>query len=486
MAKEIFHSTEKSNFILNLTEEKFSGIASKILAVSFLMVSLFTIPMECSENVGFSIPAAGLAVSGVVCLILALIAIIRKFVNRKALVPVIAFAALVAWGTISLFDSYSVKTGFYGYSGRNEGLLALLFYFGFFVTGLAVKGEKNVTAVLNGLIATGLLNSVWSLIQIFSGKLGFFAYISTTIKPYAASGLSGSPLFLAMLLSLSLTAALVGSIMSEDRKRRIFCIVSTCVFSFVLMFTYSLIGVCGIVFALILAVISVFTSGVSKKRLVALLAVILPAAASFALVQTGVIGDGSSYKLYDGRIMWWDSYNRLSASGIYDNEQVDISSTADTYYFLFGETLDIIKEYPLTGSGPDQLVYPQLYSSKTIDENIGTFDRCYNEYLQTAATRGIPSLIAFVTVIASLLYIISKNFGKSRTSQGSTAAFFTLICGVILFFIGNSSIVFAPALWAVGGTACASVMGSAQVHLKKKHEKVYGKSEKKSKKKENA
>ena len=52
MAKQLFKSSEKSNFILNMTEEKYSSITSKILFFTCIAVSLFTLPYELSENVG--------------------------------------------------------------------------------------------------------------------------------------------------------------------------------------------------------------------------------------------------------------------------------------------------------------------------------------------------------------------------------------------------------------------------------------------------
>lgn len=476
MAKQLFNSSESSNFILNMTEEKYSNIASKALMAMCLLVPLFTIPAECSDSVGFAFVSAGLAVAGVICMILALIAIIKKFISGKMILPVCAFAAMLVWGAISLFDSYSVKIGFYGFDGRGEGLLAIIFYFCFFITGLSLKTEKAADSLFNGILASGVLNSIWSMIQIFTGKLGSYKFVTVSIQPNAASGLSHSPIFLAMLLSLALTTAIIGAVMGESKKRRIICIVCACLFSFVMMFTYTLMGICGTILAVIAAVISTFISKAPKIRLASILSAIAPAVCAVILAQAGLIGDGSGYNLYDGRIMWWDSYNRISASGIYDNDKVDISDTADTYSYIFGETIDLIKEYPLTGSGPDQLIYPQIYSSAVIDENIGTFDRCYNEYLYTAATRGIPSLIALLAVIIPLIITSFKSMTANNNSRRCVTSFFMLLCGSLLFLIGCSSIAFSPVFWAAAGLSCASIASGKVAAISKKHEKTYGKS----------
>jgi hypothetical protein len=457
MAKTIFNSTEKSNFILNMTEEKYSSLASKSLVIMCLIISVFSIPAECIESVGFPIVSGGLAIAGVICMILTIIAVMKKYVPKKTVFTVGAFGVMLIWGIISLINSYDVNVGFYGFDGRGEGLLAIIFYFCFFMTGLTLKREKAINTFINGIIAVGLLNSVWGILQVFIDAFpGSYSYVVTG-KIMAASGLAQSPIFLAMLLTLSLTAAIIGFVTDKSKKRRIFCMVSVCIFSFVMIFTYSLAGICGLVIAVISAVVTVFVTKSPKIRLLGIIGVIIPSVIAVVLVAVGVVGETGSYKLHDGAIMWKDSYNRLSASGIYNPKSVDIDDTADVYYYLTEKTMNIIEDNPLTGTGPEQLVYPQLYSSSKIDENVGTFDKNYNEYLYTAATRGIPSLIALIVVLVTLIYISSKKLRENRNSAAYVTTGFILIAGVLIFFVGCSNIVFSPIFWAVAGAACSSV-----------------------------
>lgn len=472
MAKTIFNTSEKSNFILNMTEEKYSSIASKALAAMCLIIPLFTIPAECSDKVGFPIISGGLAIAGVICLILSLIAVIKKYVDRKMLFPACAYGVMLAWGVISLINSYDVSVSFYGFDGRGEGLLALIFYFGFFLTGLTIRREKALSALLAGVIAAGVLNSVWGILQIFvPGMPSSYSYIIMAEGINAASGLAQSPIFLAMLLSLSLTAAIIGFIMSKNKKIQIVCIICSCLFSFVMMFTYSLVGICGIVFALIAAVIAVFISKAPKIRLAGAAGIILPAVLAAVLVSCGIAGNGSSYTLHDGPIMWTDSYNRLSASGLYNSEALDINDTADVYSYLNTKTCKIIKKYPVAGTGPEQLVYPQLYSSAKIDENIGTFDKCYNEYLYTAATRGVPSLIALIALLAALTAISAKKLKKEKGSLSAVSFFFLLVCGMFIFLTGCSNIAFSSIFWACAGASCAQTFTPAPTGSAKNKEK---------------
>lgn len=472
MAKTIFKTSEKSNFILNMTEEQYSSIASKALCVMCFIIPLFTIPAEYIKDTGPSIVSAGLAISGVVCMILALIAAIKKFIDRKMLFPIAAFGAMLLWGVVSLINSYNVTISFYGFNGRGEGLLALIFYFAFFISALTIKTEKALNTFLGGIIASGVLNSVWGLLQVFIPSMpsNYQHIISVRNNVNAASGLAQSPIFLAMFLSLALTAAVVGFVMSNSKKKRIICLACSILFSFVMILTYSLVGMFGILFSIISAVAAVILSGAPKSRLSAIAGIVLSAALAITLVITGVAGKNNSYKLYDGSLMWQDSFIRLSSSGLYNSKSFDIESTSDVYYFLNNKTIDIIERMPLTGTGPEQLVYPQLYSSYVIEENQGTFDKVYNEYLYTAATRGIISLIALIAVLISVIYISYKKLKTNKKNYTTVSFFLITVCGVLIFIIGCSNISFSPVFWGAAGASCAASMpvNKEKSHPKKK------------------
>ena len=469
MAKTIFNTSEESNFILNMTEEQYSKLASRGLIAAMLLVPLFTLIPEISDKASYAFSAGGLAVGGVICMILALIGLIKKYIGKSALVPVCAMGALVLWGVISLINGYDLNISMYGYHNRGEGLLALLFYFGFFTTAAAIKRETAVKTLIDGIVAVGILNSAVSLIQVFAAKLTHYSLVYIDDEANAASGLSMSPIFLAMVLTLALTAALIGFVTSESKKRRIVFICAAALFSFVIMFTYTIIGVCGLVFSALTAVVSVFALKAPKARLAAVLAAAVPAVAAVLIVNAGMIGDISSYKFYDGKIAWWaDGYMRASASGDTAKDVVDIDDPVYVYTYMNEKTIDLIKKYPLTGTGPEQLAFPQIRATSGLTEiediisspsnkgNKNVFDKTYNEYLYTAATRGVPSLIALVLALLPALVIGYKAWRRRKSAEAFTVFVLTL-GGVLMFFISCSSIAYAPIFWAAAGAACAAV-----------------------------
>ncbi len=468
MAKQLFNSSEKTNFILNMTEEKYSKIAAfGLVAACFATSVAAAIPVISREPL-YEITSAGLTIAGVIAMILALIGALKKFIGKSVLIPCCALGFALVWSLVSLIFSYDKGISFYGFNGRGEGILALIFYFCFFLTGASIKIEKSAKTLIIGLIGVGILNSAAAMVQVFSGKFNDFRMISMEIQANAAVGFSQSPLFLAVLLTFSLIAALSGAILAQKKSHKIVCAAAACLFAFTIMLTYSFVGICGAVISVIAAVIVVFANKKPKINLIAILSVIIPAALSIVIVQAGIIGNISQYRLYDGRILWFaDSYYRLSASGEPDLNLVDIDDTFDVYYTLNRKTIDIISANPLAGTGPEQLVFPQLYTSGTagddavindiIIENKGTFDKDYNEYLYTAATRGIPAAISLIIAVLAILAAGYKSFRSGRKWQSMFVLSVTA-AGALIFLICCSSTAFAPIFWCAAGCCCSGTI----------------------------
>ena len=474
MPKTIFNSSEKSNFILNMTEEQYTKYASRGLFIAMLTTPLLTIVPELSYSlststtVSYAFSAAGLVIGGVIAMILAIIGIMKNYVSKRTAFPAVAMGIMVLWAVVSLIKGCDLSISMYGYPNRGEGLLAIIFYFCFFVTAMCIKREKGLRTILDGIVGVGVLNSIIALVQIFTGELGHYKYISLQLCVNAASGLSMSPLFLAMVLTLSLTAALIGFVTSDCKKRRTILLVISAVFSFIMMFTYSFIGVCGLAFAVIAAFAAVFVMKAPKSRLACIPVSIVSAAAAVALVYSGAIGNISSYSLYDGRILWFqDGYSRASASGMYNPDVIDIDNTADVYLYMNSRTMDIIEHNPLFGTGPDQLAFALIRVTEDTNLNMdmtdfipmnkGVFDKVYNEYLYVAASRGIPSLIFFVLTLLAALVLGRSSYKKKRTPENFTVLVL-LVGGVLVYLIGCSSIPYAPVFWTVAGAACAAAL----------------------------
>ena len=229
----------------------------------------------------------------------------KKYITKDMLVPVGAFGFMLVWGVISLINSYDVKISFYGFDGRGEGLLAIIFYFCFFITALTIKGKKSVSLVMDAVAAVGTINALWGIMQIFGAVPTNYGSVVATVpwdstdKINAASGLSQSPLFLAMVLGISLVTVLSGAVLCEKKARRVVYAVSGCIMSFVLIFTYSVAGWIAFGIAVVTSLILVFTKKVPKKRLISIACAVLSSALAIQLICFGVGNIYDKYKLHD-------------------------------------------------------------------------------------------------------------------------------------------------------------------------------------------
>ena len=104
MAKQLFNSSEKSNFILNMTEEKYSQLASYGLSLTCFTTAVFAVIPEFIDKLSYSIVSGGLAISGVICMILALIGMIKKYIDFKN-ISLWGFVFMLIWGIVSLINS---------------------------------------------------------------------------------------------------------------------------------------------------------------------------------------------------------------------------------------------------------------------------------------------------------------------------------------------------------------------------------------------
>ena len=80
-AKTIFGTTEKSNFILNMTPERFYGYNLKILLGFLILMPLFCLPLEFFRL--YSMPAMALSVMGVFAIVFVFIGFMKDETPKK-------------------------------------------------------------------------------------------------------------------------------------------------------------------------------------------------------------------------------------------------------------------------------------------------------------------------------------------------------------------------------------------------------------------
>lgn len=473
--KTIFNTTEKSNFILNMREStvRKGTVCALAIVPAFIYIMVVLKMFFIVEMSAFSMT---LTVGGAAAFIwLAVVQAKKTCFDKSQIMPFLLCILMFVFAFIASVLSFDFDTALSGNYGRFEGLLSITCYMGIFLLAMQIQRKRGMRIVMDVLVAAGVLNCVFALLQsipgTFANKYSFYINLGAMqlTGVYLPSGLCTSPIFFATLLTLVCGVSVFGSCYDLNISRRVLYTISTIIFTVFAVATHTLIGVLGIgvvlFCALVLEIIRMARKSSDHYKsttypIVRLLIYV-------AVYVSCIIMFFSSGGFYDGGIMWADSFSYLSGvSGYYypnteeypDRAPFDISSLRELYGYLWSNTVEAMDKYDLwlTGSGPDCLYYTQLKTTSEIMVENYSFDKCYNDYLYIAATRGIPSLLAYGTL---LVLCIKRALGGVRAMLGAKkndfwvcgAAFAAVIGYIVIAFFNASSILVAPVFWLLLG-----------------------------------
>jgi O-antigen ligase len=107
--------------------------------------------------------------------------------------------------------------------------------------------------------------------------------------------------------------------------------------------------------------------------------------------------------------------------------------TAATRFQIWKSSLFMIKDRPLTGWGPDQMLYQfppyRTFKYTQLEGEMTMPDRCHNEYLQVAVNMGIFGFLSFFWFLASFFFV---SLSRLRKKDG---IYLGILAGLIAYFI---------------------------------------------------
>lgn len=144
-----------------------------------------------------------------------------------------------------------------------------------------------------------------------------------------------------------------------------------------------------------------------------------------------------------------------AAGGLWEIQQVLLGNAQDSFgsYRLgvWRYTLDFARSNPLFGTGPDTFLYAlKHYQAANFIHLPETFDNPHNEYLAILSNNGLPALLLYLALMATL--IISCIRSRRRECKILSGA---VILFLIQGFFSFSICLVTPMFWAVCGMACA-------------------------------
>jgi hypothetical protein len=395
MPKTIFGTTERSNFILNM---KLQTVQNWLLVAAFASVCLPLLGgiVPSFMNINYYWMSAGVYSAGFFSLLCFLIAALRgdiKLVKNKgfwAMIFITVWAFLsYAYTMANPYEGLAnpsrpsgLFTPLVGEYGRYEGFLSLMAYAGIFLMGMCITEKKTINRVFNVIIAMGIFESLWAILQHIPG-LGFpkmYKDLPTLSydNVYISSGTTDSPIFFGAFLTLAGSVAVLSAMFAQTQKRRFVCGGAAALMFTVGLFTSSvtpIVGFCAI------AVIGTIWAIINYKRTKdkTPLAVIGILIAVFAVIFVIVLLTQGLW-IRDAFIARFDEFYRKFIIGS------TVTDDRSMYSVAWNKSLAMIREFPIFGVGPDCFAAFQNFATMS-------YDKSYNEFLFIAATRGIPALI---------------------------------------------------------------------------------------------
>ena len=470
--KTIFNTTEKSNFILNMPAETLRKYIRNLLVICVILPFIggfFWLFTDKAKYLGASL----LTLSGFTSVLIFIVALLKKDVIFHKNISYIILVALMIFAAVTAAFALDSSIGIYGKEGRNEGVLAILSYGGLFLLGSLISKKEDVKFIFDTLIFIGILQCIISLLQhfqLFDFPTGFKNLYSIAVENcFLPEGTSGSPIFFATFLTLVSGIAMAGVCYEKQIKKLLFYFAALILFALNALFTSSIIPLIGIPLAFITICIiefiriiknkiafqeSIFLNPILKLLIIAL---------SFGLIFVAVLMvEGITIR--DKAIAFEDSFYKLFISGSLTRKLQHF------YTHTWGGTIDIIKMYPFIGTGPDCLYIPQMDSGNLVGTP-NLFDKSYNDYLYTAATRGIPSLILYLSLLGVTIkrtFGGIKQFFSDSENWYKIALLASILSYAVVMFFGVSTVLVAPYFWIMLGIANSKKLYTVTNEKKKK------------------
>lgn len=493
MAKTLFGTSDKSNFIMNMDLGKYRSACAGLMLVLLWAVGIsqgihqmtYTVNAELSrmmERGGFGGVIAVLAVSlrstasvfslaGAFAIVFLLIGLMRKQVTGRSAVPCLLLAGSLLWAVASLCHSYDVNVSLLGQDGRDEGLFALCVYASLFVLGMMLRRQALQERFLRGVMLFGIVQGMWGLMQATAGAASQYVMVEPMLLQNIKlpCGLTDSPVTYAMLLAMLLAVSVPAAMCAAEKKTRITALLCAGISMLTVFKTQVTAGLTAGLGALIWAAVIFLRRrrDIPQRAWVVPVTVLTAAVCSFGWACLSPRLNGvyhtatdepraNGYFLCDGGIVWDDGYYRLNTAGPYSHAAdgaPDADNAGEVLAYCRAQGLRAVKIDPLFGVGPDNFYFTQLRTSMEISANVNAVDRPYNDLLYVAATRGIPSLLLHLALLA----VCAVSAWRRRKTGGWTlwAAAGAVLLYLLTSLTGISVLTVTPLFWMLLGMLAA-------------------------------
>ncbi|MEW6103284.1 MAG: O-antigen ligase family protein [bacterium] len=403
---------------------------SEILIKCGVFASIFLIPVYFDTRLYNVFDLSKLVLMYILCLIILIGWAIRFILGKEKInlsplkFPVLAFFII---SLLSVLFSVNKIVSIFGYYRHYEGLLSLICYLILFFSVVSFFERKSVILLVDILLITGAICSIYGVIQHYG--LDFFSWSGAAGSRNRVSSSFGNPVFFAGYITILLPIAFGRLLFTTNRIKAI--IYWVIFFLICLGFFLSNTRACyiGLFFGLLLLLFLVIKYKTTKKALLISLIFFIPG------IYYNIKPETSTIKRFLTTFTGKEHTQKVSEIA-YQATSHGFEGSAGVRLYIWKDTLNIIKHYPIFGVGLDGLgnVYLKYRSMGVFRiEGDAKADSAHNEFLDIAVTRGIFGLIIYLWLIVSLIYFsIKKGFEIKNEER---FIIFGIACGCLSYFI---------------------------------------------------
>ena len=326
-------------------------------------------------------------------LVLLAVFIIKKHKNKiKLNIIDLALLMIILFSIISVVFSINKNVSIFGFKGRYEGLITILYYFSIFMISTYIdKQQKKIISY--AIILSGIINLLYGVFQIFELEGIIIKY--NWNRPWA-TGFVNNPNFFGTLMLLCLTYSL--GLFIDETRLSLKIINGLLIFIFMIGLLISNAMSCLVGLIIIIICISIYT--IIKRKYIKLLILILVLSTS-----TFLIIKADKTKLVRDFIKTKNQTIEIVKGNIEDNYGTN-------RIFIWKNTLKIVPDNMLTGVGIDNFYY--AFGKQPLYDGKWVFDKAHNEYLQILVTEGIFSLLSYLLFYGIMTIKVLKNSFKDK------------------------------------------------------------------------
>jgi len=394
-------------------EAKFNQL---IIAGTGLLVALVPLIISTKTSSIFALPKFILLLSGTVIITLFWLIKLLFSAELKIKLGVLELAAIILFILISLSFILSINysTSLFGDYTRFEGFFTYLAYVSLFIVAGQLAWNNQRIIYLAYFLVTGA--SIVSAI----GILQYFGYniisVNAHFNIHRSSGMFGNPSLLAGYLVLVFPVSLALFFRARDSIITALLGLASLLIFIATMTSFTRGGWLAILLTTLIFFIWSRKNWFQKKAKI--IAVIFTMLSTILLLLVYTSTASSEINLVD----------RIKSA------TQPSSGSLGTRWEIWRGSLELIKERPLLGSGPDTfaLVFPRHKSAKlTASQSYHELnDNAHNYLLQIAVTLGIPALLIFIFIFVRSLSISGKGLDEE-----SSLIYRGLLVGVLGYLI---------------------------------------------------